>query len=131
MTVRELLDYIIMMSSTPINMKQAARIYSENSKQVHEFISVIYTATQFHDNSRSTKKKSSSNEVMTTEMLYYYMSAFQIDFSADRWHISRLITLLKIAAIKNSDEPMMSEQDNLLSMAEMNEQRKLKYNTKG
>lgn len=51
------------------------------------------------------------HEIMSSELIYYYMSQNQIPFSCEKWHLNRLLTLLKICGIKNKvhDKPKASQ----------------------
>ena len=51
------------------------------------------------------KQPSGKREVMTSEVIYYYMIAQNIPVEFEKWHINRLLTLIKVCAIKNDPKP--------------------------
>ena len=48
---------------------------------------------------------------MSSEMIYYYMVASQIPFECQKWHLNRLLTLIRICGLKNQDPKKMSKSD--------------------
>ena len=50
------------------------------------------------------KGKGSSRAVIVSEKIYYWMTANNIPSSFEKWHLSRLLNLLDIAAEENSPE---------------------------
>jgi len=55
-------------------------------------------------------------EKLSSELIYYYMTAHKVPFSCERWHLNRLLTLLKICGIKNNvDTKPKSSQSQLLN----------------
>ena len=44
-------------------------------------------------------------EIITSEVIYYYMIAQNIPVEFEKWHINRLLTLIKVCAIKNDPKP--------------------------
>ena len=60
------------------------------------------TATTFH----SWKKEKPGKKIITSEQVYYWMVAAQIPWEAEKWHFNRLMTLLRIYSIENSNSKM-------------------------
>ena len=85
------------------------------------------TATTFHNE----KQGGSNGELMTAELLYYYMFAFTIPIECQKWHLNRLITLIKIFNIKNNPGKKMSKGEIMRRNAALNAQRRAQMKTKG
>lgn len=84
------------------------------------------TATTFH----GTQSKKSSSKQITSELIYYWMVQAQIPFDAEKWHLNRLMTLIRIYSVEN-DPKKMSKKDIYKSNRAINEARKAKYHSKG
>ncbi len=97
-TPEELLDYIRAMT---ITQKVPETFYAMLSKDsvntVIEYINNSMTATTFSD---STNRP--SREVITSEIIYYWVIAFNIPIECQKWHLNRLLTLIKVCSIKNN-----------------------------
>ena len=72
-----------------------------------------------------------SREIMTSELLYYYMIAANIPFECERWHLNRLLTLIRICSIKSQPEKKRPINEVMKSNAALNAARKKQFNTKG
>lgn len=123
----EMLDYIKCMT---ITQKVRSELYdvltAENFKDVGDYINAPMTATTF-----SGSSKENSKEIVTSELIYYWMVALNIPFECQKWHLNRLITLIKICNIKNQPNEKQSRQSILKRNRALNESRKQKLNTKG
>ncbi len=126
-TSDEALDYVRCMT---INSNVNPLIYRcltrENVKEINEYVDDVKTATTFHDES------SKQQETITSEIVYYWMIAQNVPIEFEKWHFSRLITLLKVCAIKNNpNKKKMSASEISRRNRELNRARRAKYNTKG
>lgn len=121
-------DYIRCMTLTQnVNPNVYFALTPYDIKAVAEYIEDPMTATWF--NEREKPKKSS--EVVTSELIYYWMSALQIPFSAEKWHLNRLLTLIRIANIKNQPPKKMSKKDIISRNRSLNAERRKRLNSKG
>lgn len=71
-----------------------------NAKEIMEILEYIddpMTGTTFG----KQDDEEQNHEIMSSELLYYYMLANDVPFECEKWHINRLLTLLKICGIKN------------------------------
>ena len=97
-TTEETIDYIKCML---IDDKQSLYINyltEENIKKINNYITDSMTATTFYDDKTTGKKK----EIVTSELIYYWMIANNVPLECEKWHLNRLLTLIRICNIKNT-----------------------------
>ena len=128
MTDEETLDYIKCMTLTQnVNPDVYEHLTADNILEIQEYIKNPMTATVFSDR----KAGKPSREIITSELIYYWMSALQIPFECQKWHINRLLTLIRIHNIKNSPPKKRGERETARSYAAMNAARRKQLNTRG
>lgn len=127
---KETLDYIKCMT---INSNIDPIIYNgitnAHIDMVNEYIEKPMTATWFSED----KKKSSpiNREIITSELIYYWMIAMNIPIECQKWHINRLLTLIRVCDIKNRPAKKMSRNDIYKRQRELNASRRNKLKSKG
>lgn len=128
-TYEETLDYIKCMTLTQ-NVKPEVYqcLTKENIDEVLAYIEDPMTATHF-----STPQSSGSinGEQTTAELLYYYMIASGVPFECQKWHLNRLITLIRVCSVKSAPPKKMSRGERLSQQARLNAERRQRLNTKG
>lgn len=130
-TQEEILDYIRCMT---INKNVDPNLYKylshEHIKQVVEYIEEPMTATCFYDDRKSNS--GGSKETVTAELIYYWMIALQIPIEFQRWHLNKLLTLIRVCNIKN-DAPnnKMSKREIMNRNKALNDARRKALNTRG
>ena len=72
-----------------------------------------------------------NREVVTAEVIYYWMTSLNIPFSCEKWHLNRLMTLIKLCSVKSQPPKKMSRKDQMAQQRALNAARRKKYNTKG
>ena len=127
-TYEEVLDYIKCMTLTQ-NVKPEVYKYltEKNITEITDYINAPMTATTF--NEASTKGR--GRDIITSELIYYWMIAFNIPVDFQKWHINRLLTLIRVCEIKNSPGKKMSSKEITSQYAALNAARNKKLNTKG
>lgn len=113
-TPEELIDYIRCMTLTQnVDPIVYSVLTTSAIEQIREYMENPMTATHFNEDNikKSMKKGPKSNEKMSSEMIYYAMVANQIPFECQKWHLNRLLTLIRICGIKNQDPKKMSKSD--------------------
>lgn len=126
-TIEQTLDYIKCMTITQNIPDEAYNNLTEkNIKEINNYISAPMTATTF-------KKKiaGSSGEIVTSELIYYWMIALNIPMECQRWHLNRLLTLVRVCNIKNEPGKKMSRNEINSSNAAINAARRKAMHTKG
>ena len=128
-TLQETYDYISFMSlDRNVNMTELEGITEEDYKKILDYIHDPMTATKITQNANN---KQSSNHILTSEEIYYDMTALNIPFECEKWHLNRLLTLIQIASIKNEPPKKMSKSEIYRQNAELNKARRVKYRSKG
>ena len=128
-TRKETLDYIRFMTLTQ-NVPSSVYDQMTNTTidEVEAYIDDPMTATFFVSSPGSTPH---SREIITAELIYYWMIAFQIPFDRERWHLNRLLTLIRVCNVKNQNPKKRSKGEVLKQNRSLNEARRKKLNTKG
>lgn len=128
MTAEETLDYIKCMTLTKnVTPDVYNHLTRENVKEVMDYIGDPMTATTFG----REVNNSSNREIITSELIYYWMIASNIPFECQKWHLNRLITLIRVCSIKNTPPKKQSKRDILNRNAALNAARRQQLNTKG
>ena len=127
-TIEETIDYIKCMCITQ-NVPEEVfdNLTNENIDTITKYIAAPMTATSFNDN----KKENQSRETITSEILYYWMISYNIPIKCEKWHLNRLIALIRVCDFKNAPPKKMSKSEIMRRNKELNEQRKKQYNTNG
>ena len=127
-TQEELLYYIQCMT---ITQNVDPNVYNHLPKsiidKITEYIEAPMTATYF------SKEQSSGNsrEQVTSELIYYWMIALNIPFECQKWHLNRLLTLIRVCNIKNQPPKKMSKRAIMSRNAALNAARRKQLNTRG
>lgn len=129
-TVEETIDYIKCMTITQnVNPLVYLRITNEIIQQVNDYIGAPMTATWFNESNLKGSRR--QGQQITNELIYYWMIALGIPFKCEKWHLNRLITLIKVCNAESKPKKKVSQRETLSWQAELNAARKKKYNTKG
>lgn len=127
-TSEETLDYIKFMTLTQnVDSEVYNYLTNGNISEINEYIEAPMTATYFSDE----KTSKTSREQITAELIYYWMIALNIPFECQKWHLNRLLTLIKVCNIKNQPPKKRSKKDIMSRNAALNEARRKQLNTKG
>lgn len=127
-TNEEMTDYIKCMTiSQNVNPLVYKVLTEENVKEIDEYIKNSMTATTFTED----KTKGRGREIVTSELIYYWMITLQIPFKCEKWHLNRLLTLVRVCEIKNAPPKRRSKKDMLSSRAKLNAARRSQLNSKG
>lgn len=123
----ELLWYVQAMTLTkdvPADVYE--NLSRENIEEINTYITAKMTATTF-----SERGQRPTREIITAELLYYWMVALNIPFECQYWHLSRLLTLIKVCNIKNAPSQKMNKREAMNRQRELNAQRRAQTNSKG
>lgn len=127
-TQEETLDYIKCMTlNQNVDPEVYDRLTNENIQEINRYISDPMTATFFSDD----KETKPSREIITSELIYYWMIALNIPDKFEKWHLNRLLTLIKVCNVKNQPPKKRSKQEIMSRNAALNAARRKRFNTKG
>lgn len=127
-TFEETLDYIKCMTLTQnVDPEVYKYLTNRNIDEVNRYIEAPMTATYFSED----KTVKSSREQITAELIYYWMIALNIPFECQKWHLNRLLTLIKVCSIKNTPPKKRSRKEIMSRNAALNAARRKQLNTKG
>lgn len=127
-TSEEITDYIKCMTLTQnVDPVVYDCLTPENVKQITDYIEAPMTATCF----LSDQAGKSSREKVTSELIYYWMIALNIPPEYQKWHLNRLLTLIRVCNIKNAPPKKMNRRDIASRNAKLNAARRQQLNTKG
>ena len=122
-TNEEMIDYVRCMTlNKDVDESIYLRLNQNVVNQIEAYINDPHTATVF---SKTHDKPNSRTEFTTSELIYYWMVELGIPFECQKWHLNRLLTLIRIISIKrDSKNNKMSNKDILKSYASTNARRR-------
>lgn len=124
----EVLDYIKCMTITQnVDPEVYNHLTESNITDINNYINAPMTATTFTND----KGHGNNREIITSELVYYWMIALNIPVEFQKWHINRLLTLIRVCEIKNSPQKKMSKNEIMSRNAALNEARRKKLNSRG
>ena len=127
-TREETIDYIKCMTLTQnVDPNTYNLLTKENIIEINKYISSPMTATTCHED----PNKKGSREIITSEIIYYWMLSLNIPFECQKWHLNRLLTLIKVCSIKQQPPKKMSKRDVMSRNAALNAARRKQLNSKG
>lgn len=122
------LDYIRCMVIGNIRNDHVFETLSlDNIIKIRGYIKDPMTATTFNKKSGGKSKK----EIVTAETIYAHMFSHSVPIECQKWHLNRLLTLLRVCDLRNTPREKMTKQQTAKWNAEQNAARKAKYNTRG
>ena len=127
----EIIDYIRCMTITQnVDPNVYKFLTNQNMTDIKDYIDNSMTATWF---SNDKKRQGSNKRIVTSELIYYWMVALQIPFECQKWHINRLLTLIRVCDEENKpqDKKKRSKKEFLSNRAALNAARKKQLNTRG
>lgn len=128
-TIEQTIDYIRCMT---INKDVPDKVYetipSNILDEINDYIADSMTATWFREDGNG---KTPNREIITSEVLYYQMVKIGIPFECEKWHVNRLITLIRVYSEKEAPQKKMSPDEIRTRNRELNEARRAKMNSRG
>ena len=127
-TSEEIIDYIKCMTLNNVNENVYSCLSQANINAINEYIAAPMTATTFIDDKNGKRNR----EIVTAELIYYWMIALNIPFDpCQKWHLNRLLTLVRVCNIKNTPPKKMGKRATANQYAQLNAARRKQFNSKG
>lgn len=127
-TYEQTIDYIQFMTISPnVDPSIYRRLTKANVDEINEYIMAPMTATKFYGDAGNKR----NNETITSELIYYWMISLGIPVEFEKWHINRLLTLIKICNVKNQPPKKMSKSEIMRRNSQLNAARRQRLNSKG
>ena len=127
-TNEEIIDYIRCMTITQnVDPMVYAGLTNSIMDEISAYINDSNTATWFKDEHKAGR----SREIITSEVIYWWMIALNIPPEYQKWHLNRLLTLIRVCNEKNNPPKKMSRKELARQNRSLNEARKRALNTHG
>ena len=121
-------DYVRCMTLTQnVDPRVYMGIPDDIMGEIMAYIDDPMTATWFPED----KTQKVNREIITSEIIYYWMIALDIPSDYQKWHLNRLLTLIRVCNAKNKPSKKMSRKDVLAQNRAVNEARKKALGTRG
>lgn len=128
LTREETIDYIRFMTLTQnVNPDIYNYIPDSELQKIKDYMEDPMTATKFNDDPVGTGKPVSKTRFTTSEEIYFDMIEFNIPQEYAKWHINRLMTLIRFCGEKKKPPKKMSSKDR----SSLNKARRAKYHSRG
>lgn len=125
LTLSETLRYIRCMTITQnVDPLVYEAIPKEKIKEIADYINKKQTATWFGDDKKSNK---TPKRIITSELIYYWMIQCGIPLECEKWHINRLLTLIRVC----QEESKPTKQLSYKERAALNAARRKQLHTRG
>lgn len=126
-TDEEVMDYIRCMTITQnVDPAVYSALRRSDIQKIVDYIQAPMTATTF-----VKKAQGNNGEMVTSEVIYGWMVALNIPFECQKWHINRLLTLIRVCSDMNQPKTKMPKKAVASQNRAVNEARKAKYGTRG
>ena len=127
-TEEETLDYIRCMTITQnVNPLVYKCLTPDNIEEIYQYINAPMTATTFGRDDSGKRNR----EIITSELVYYWMISLNIPLNCQKWHLNRLLTLIRVCTVKNAPPKKRSQREIMSQNAAINAARRKQLNTKG
>lgn len=126
-TFEETVDYVKCMTLTQnVDPELYNHLTLDNISAINRYIEAPMTATSF-----TGGQGGRSRETVTSELIYYWMIALNIPFECQKWHLNRLLALVRVCSIKNQPPKSRSRRAIAQQNTALNAARRKRLNTRG
>ena len=128
-TPEEVVDYVKCMTvnSGVIDDRIYNVLTEAQVNEISAYISDPMTATTFWED----PNKGHLRKIITSEVIYYQMVALGIPFECQKWHLNRLLTLIRVCSEKSQPGRKMSHKEIANRNRALNEARRAQLKSRG
>lgn len=128
LTPEQLIDYIKFMTITQnVDPNVYSGLTQQNINDIMKYIEDPMTATTI----TQRQQKRGRNRVVTSELIYYWMTALNIPFECQKWHLNRLLMLIQVASIEQEPDKKMDPRSVMKQNRSLNAARRARHHSKG
>lgn len=132
MTKEQLEDYVKCMTITQnVDPLVYLALTQDNYNDISKYMEDPMTATVINEKNIPRGGPGRGGRTITNELIYYWMAALQIPFTCEKWHINRLMTLIRVASIEQQPPKQMSKRDIMAQNKSLNAARRAKMHSRG
>lgn len=126
-TQEEIMDYVrCMIMDEDVEDDIIYAFTPSDMKKVEAYIAKDQTATTIPEEKNSNEPK--SNELMTSELIYYYLGQIQcLTPTIENWHLSKVLTLIRVASFKQKPEKELNKKEALAQCEDIREANMRKF----
>lgn len=131
LTADAMIDYFRCMVVSPPNIDPIIfqGITQDLYDEIVRYINDPMTAVKFYEDKDGPK--SSIKDTVTSDLIYYWMIANQIPPEYEKWHLNRLMTLIRICGMKQAPNKTMSKAELARRNRALNASRRAQLHSKG
>lgn len=127
-TRQETIDYIKCMTITQnVDPNVYKVISAQELEKIEQYLNKKMTATTI----KAIDAPKKAGQFVTSELIYYWMVSLGIPLECQKWHINRLITLIRICEEKNKPPKKMSKSARNKYNSDLNAARRRRLGTSG
>ena len=124
----ELLDYVRCMTITQnVPPEVYANLTPVHLRLIESYINSPGCATKIY----SADQPRRSKRTVTSELIYCWMIQLGIPFECEKWHLNRLLTLIKVCDVETSPSKKQNPKDILRQNSRLNAERRRALNSRG
>ena len=129
-TRNEKIDYVRCMTITQnVSPDVYNGITDAQIKQIYDYMDHPMSATKIYNS--NSKTSADRSKTVTSEQIYSWMIEFGVPFECQKWHLNRLLTLIRVCEINSRPPKKQSKNDIYRQNASLNEQRKRLMRSRG
>ncbi len=122
-TEEESLDYIRCMTINNVPDHIYEHLTYDNIQKIHDYVNDTMTASYIPERRNSPRH----SQTITSELIYFWMCSYRIPSEYQKWHLNRLLTLIKISDFYNNPPKKMSRADLLRRNHSINQARRKSF----
>lgn len=134
-TPEQFIDYIKCMTITQnVNEEvyEAISYSKECLEEIAKYIEDPMTATTVNERMLGGKGGGyRANKIITSEQIYAWMCILKIPFECQKWHINRLLMLIKVVSIEKQPPKKMNPREAMAQQRSLNAARRAKHHSRG